>query len=235
MITEKSPRRSRARHRWFLALLAVGLVCVVHSVRALPNVVLILADDLGYGDTTLYGASAVSTPRIKGIANNGVLFTQAYAASPACLPSRAALMVSMFPERMGMVNNTVGAAHYADMPSGQTIAALLKAKGYQTCAIGKWHLGDTSGLFPGGRGFDQFFGFYGGLNSYYRTSAPADAVHLDANDNVLFGGTIVVQPGQAIKRNATTTSIRGSRIPESVSMPACWTSSTNRLVRCWTS
>jgi hypothetical protein len=100
-----------------------------------------------------------------------------------------------------MVNNTVGGSHYADMPSAQTIPALLKTKGYQTVAIGKWHLGDVSGLFPGGRGFDEFFGFYGGLNSYYRTTAPADAVHLDANNNVVIGGTITVQAGQAIKRN----------------------------------
>jgi arylsulfatase A-like enzyme len=201
MKSNHAPRFAPAKNKWLLPFIALGLASLVTQLRALPNVIVILVDDMGYGDTTLYGTAVVATPKIKSIANNGVLFTQGYAASPACLPSRAALMVSMYPERMGMVNNTVGASHYADMPSGQTIASLLKTKGYQTVAIGKWHLGDVSGLFPGGRGFDQFFGFYGGLNSFYRTSAPADAVHLDANNNVLIGGTIVVQPGQAIKRN----------------------------------
>lgn len=170
---------------------------------ALPNILFILADDLGYSDTSLYGPSVVDTPNIDSIASDGVLFRQGYVTSPVCGPSRASLMVSLYPGRMGMINNTVGDDHLAEIPSGQTIASLLKAKGYQTAAIGKWHLGGDVGLRPASRGFDQFFGFYGGRSSYYPTNAPAEAVHLDADGNVHFGGTITVFPGQGIVRNGT--------------------------------
>jgi arylsulfatase A-like enzyme len=123
-----------------------------------PNVVLILADDLGYGDLGSYGNTAIATPSLDRLAREGVRFTQFYAAANTCSPSRAALLTGRYPPRSG-----VNAVLFHDTPEGLphgelTIAELLRDAGYRTAMVGKWHLGVTDEFMPLSHGFDEFFG-----------------------------------------------------------------------------
>ena len=123
-----------------------------------PNVVFLLADDLGYGDLSSYGATDVATPNIDRLAREGVRFTDFYAAANTCSPSRAALMTGRYPPRSG-----VNAVLFHDTPEGLpanelTIPELLRAVGYHTAMVGKWHLGNTDEFMPLNHGFDEFFG-----------------------------------------------------------------------------
>jgi arylsulfatase A-like enzyme len=122
-----------------------------------PNVVLIYADDLGYGDLGCYG-SKIRTPNLDRMAAQGMRFTQFYSANPVCSPSRAALLTGRYPTRVGVPKvlfpeDTGGLAE-----SEMTIAQLLKGKGYRTMCIGKWHLGRPARYMPTSRGFDEYFG-----------------------------------------------------------------------------
>jgi arylsulfatase len=122
-----------------------------------PNIVFIYADDLGYGDLGCYGSS-ILTPNLDRMAAEGVRFTQFYSANPVCSPSRAALLTGRYPTRVGvprvlMPKDTTG------LPDSETtIAQMLKAKGYKTMCVGKWHLGHLPQYLPTHRGFDEYFG-----------------------------------------------------------------------------
>lgn len=122
-----------------------------------PNIIFILADDLGYGDLGSYG-SQLGTPRLDGMASEGVRFEQFYSASPVCSPSRAALMTGRYPTRVGIPvvlqpDSTTG------LPDSETtLAQMLKASNYNTMCIGKWHLGSLPQFLPTNRGFDEYFG-----------------------------------------------------------------------------
>lgn len=122
-----------------------------------PNVVMIYADDLGYGDLACYG-SRLSTPNLDRMAAEGVRFTEFYSANPVCSPSRAALMTGRYPTRVGVPrvlfpNDTVG------LPDSETtIAQTLKTRGYRSMCVGKWHLGHLPRFLPTNRGFDEYFG-----------------------------------------------------------------------------
>jgi arylsulfatase A len=129
---------------------------------ARPNIVLIMADDLGYGDVGAYGQTKIRTPRLDRMAREGTRFTQFYAGSPVCAPSRSALMTGQHTGHTYIRGNK-------EHPSGQeplpddvtTVADVLKQAGYTTGAFGKWGLGgvDTEGT-PMRHGFDEFFGYY---------------------------------------------------------------------------
>ncbi|MCC2684807.1 MAG: N-acetylgalactosamine 6-sulfate sulfatase [Paenibacillaceae bacterium] len=178
---------------------------------ARPNVVMIYADDLGYGDTRLtYARSIVDTQHLNSIADNGVLFTQGYTASPVCAPSRAAMLTSHYPASLGFDGNEEARDHPQNIPS-VTIGTLLKDKGYATMAIGKWDLAGQGRpperFMPTGRGFDGFFGLPGGIGNYYPKAplkAPDDAWHIDKNNPPVMGGMIHNQWGtsyiQQVKR-----------------------------------
>lgn len=123
-----------------------------------PNIVFILADDLGYGDLASYGATDIATPNLDRLAHEGIRFTDFYSAGNTCSPSRAALMTGRYPPRSG-----VNAVLFYDTPEGLpqseiTIAELLRDAGYQTAMIGKWHLGSIDAFMPLNHGFDEFFG-----------------------------------------------------------------------------
>ncbi len=122
-----------------------------------PNVILIVADDLGYGDLSCYGSS-IPTPNINSIARDGVQFTQYYAASPVCSPSRAGLLTGRYAPRTGVpfvlqANDTHGLSD-----TEVTIAQMLKPSGYKTMCVGKWHVGSLPQYMPNNKGFDQFYG-----------------------------------------------------------------------------
>lgn len=124
----------------------------------LPNIVFIFTDDLGYGDLGCFGAMDIATPNIDRIAAEGIKFTSFLSASPVCSPSRAGLLTGRMPQRMG-INAVFFPESFTGMdPEEITIAEILKAKGYRTAAVGKWHLGHMEKFLPLNQGFDQYFG-----------------------------------------------------------------------------
>lgn len=148
-----------------LLLLLPAALAAAPSPR-LPNIVLILCDNLGYGDLEVYNPQAKQpTPRLNQLAREGIVFTDAYAASPVCTPSRAALLTGCYPRRVGLdripakqAQVLVPASPYGLHPDEVTIAEALRPHGYRSLCIGKWHLGDQPPFLPTRQGFDEFFG-----------------------------------------------------------------------------
>ena len=140
-----------------------------------PNIIVILADDLGYGDVGFNGCSDIPTPNIDSLAANGALCTNGYATHPVCSPSRAAIMTGRYQQRFGhelspTYDTLIPMNPRLGLPESEiTLPQLLKPAGYVSGAIGKWHLGFAPNLFPTERGFDEFFGFLDAEQSYYNT------------------------------------------------------------------
>ena len=135
-----------------------------------PNVVLIMMDDMGYGDLGSYGARDVRTPNIDRLARQGVRLTDGYSNGHVCTPTRAALISGRYPQRFGLERAlTLAPADSAlGLPvTGTSLPALLKSNGYATGLIGKWHLGFKRDFNPQAHGFDEFFGFLAGAHDYY--------------------------------------------------------------------
>ncbi|MCX8037656.1 MAG: sulfatase [Candidatus Sumerlaeia bacterium] len=130
--------------------------------KRLPNLVIIFADDLGYGDLGCYGHPTIRTPNLDRMAAEGMKLTQFYSAAPVCTPSRAALLTGRLPIRNGMAARNprvLMPKSSGGLPAEEiTIAQALKTKGYATCCIGKWHLGHLPQYLPTRRGFDSYFG-----------------------------------------------------------------------------
>lgn len=144
---------------------------------AKPNVVLIVADDLGLPDLSTYGRvrSAVPTPNIDRLAKQGVMFKRGYSTAPVCSPARAALMSGQYQQRHGFEFLTPEGADSGNQglaPEQRVFAADLKAAGYRTGVIGKWHLGSTPDRLPTARGFDFFHGFLAGETAYADAATP---------------------------------------------------------------
>lgn len=136
---------------------AAFFVPLLHAAERPPNIVFIYADDLGYGDLGCYGSS-IATPNLDRMAAEGMRFTQFYSANPVCSPSRAALLTGRYPTRVG-VPRVLFPSDTTGLPDSETtIAQMLKAKGYKTMCIGKWHLGHRPQFLPTNRGFDEYFG-----------------------------------------------------------------------------
>jgi len=135
-----------------------------------PNIIVILADDLGYADLGCQGCKDIPTPHIDSIARNGVRFTDGYANHPVCSPSRAGLLSGRYQHRFGFEHNS-GPERYAASNFGlprdeATLAERLKDLGYATGMVGKWHVGFREGMRPHERGFDTHYGFLSGAHSY---------------------------------------------------------------------
>ncbi len=129
------------------------------------NVVLIVADDLGWSETDVNVPGSIPTPALGRLADEGVRFTSAYALAPICGPSRAALVTGRYPQRFGFEHNprSDGDGLPADVP---TLAEEMAAAGYATGLVGKWHLGIDDAQYPTQRGYGAFFGILGGQTSY---------------------------------------------------------------------
>ncbi len=139
-----------------------------------PNIVVILADDLGYADLGFQGSTDIRTPHLDALAASGVRCTQAYANHPFCSPMRAGFLTGRYQHRFGYENNVAFDLHNKHMGlpvSERTVAARLRAAGYRTAIMGKWHLGAAAPFRPNKRGFDHFFGFLGGGHDYFTVDA----------------------------------------------------------------
>ncbi len=128
-----------------------------------PNIVFIVADDLGYGELGCFGGRDIPTPHLDALAASGVRFTNGYVTAPFCAASRAALLTGRYQTRFGFEFNPIGAKNAAPgigLPiEEKTVADRLRDSGYATALVGKWHLGGTAEFHPQRRGFDEFFGF----------------------------------------------------------------------------
>jgi arylsulfatase A-like enzyme len=168
-------------------LVAFGVVLFVVAGRAAdagaaatrrPNILVILADDLGYADLGFQGAKDIPTPHLDALAASGVRCTNGYVSGPYCSPTRAGFLTGRYQQRFGHEFNPGGQSEERSdvgLPvSETTLADRLKAAGYATGLVGKWHLGAAPKFHPQRRGFDEFFGFLGGAHAYFpeRGAAP---------------------------------------------------------------
>ena len=143
---------------------------LAHPKTSRPNIIFILADDLGWGDLSCYGRPDYRTPNIDLLASQGAKFTDAYSASALCTPSRCGFITGRYPARLkiglteplSVTNNLVGLD-----PGHPTIASQLKQSGYDTALFGKWHLGFRPEWGPNAHGFDEFFGILAGAGDYF--------------------------------------------------------------------
>lgn len=150
------------------ALMAPQVTFSGNKSKRKPNVVLIFTDDQGSIDLNCYGAKDLYTQNLDRLAKEGTRFTQFYVAAPVCSPSRAALMTGRYPQRAGVPGNVSSKPGHAGMPTEQvTIAEMMKAAGYTTGHVGKWHLGYTPETMPNGQGYDSSFGHMGGCIDNY--------------------------------------------------------------------
>lgn len=184
------------------AFLASSLALAAQSRR--PNFVVILADDMGYGDIGCYGSPDVPTPNIDALARTGTRFTDAYVSCAVCSPSRAALLTGRYQQRFGHEFNSGPVEREAQINFGlpaseKIIPQHLKPAGYRSAAIGKWHLGVRPGYHPLDRGFDEFFGFLSGGNAFITAQTPnARAVASDGD-----GGKIPAVRADPVLRGRT--------------------------------
>jgi arylsulfatase A len=142
----------------WLAMVALATTASRVRADAKPNLVIILVDDMGYGDIGCYGSTLNRTPNCDRMAAEGMKLTSFYAA-PVCTPSRASLLTGCYAKRVSLPAVIFPAAKIGLSKSEHTIAALLKAQGYATECIGKWHVGDQIQFLPTHRGFDHYLGF----------------------------------------------------------------------------
>lgn len=143
-----------------IAFCFIGFAAKTQNVtgKRSPNVVIIFMDDMGYGDIEPYGAQPYHTPQLNRLAAQGMRFTQFYAAQAVCSASRSALMTGCYPTRIGISGAFAPWSNIALNPKEETIAELLKQRGYVTAMVGKWHLGSQPPYLPLQNGFDEYFG-----------------------------------------------------------------------------
>ncbi|MBL0157740.1 MAG: sulfatase-like hydrolase/transferase [Bryobacterales bacterium] len=166
--------------RQFLA--SMSGAALLQAAKRPPNVVLILADDLGWGDVAMNGCPDIPTPHIDSIARQGVRFSEFYANAPECTPTRCALLTGRYQQRVGGLECAIGVNNLGrydeaewlqkkgelGLPATQpTLARFLRQNGYDTACIGKWHLGYGSRFGPLTHGFERYFGILGGNADYF--------------------------------------------------------------------
>jgi len=179
-----------------LLYLCPGLLVMLFCVPALgpagaarkPNILLIVADDMGYADVGFHGCADIPTPNLDALARGGVRFTNGYVSGPYCSPTRAGLMTGRYQQRFGHEFNPSlqeSRASGAGLPATETtLAERLKAAGYRTAMFGKWHLGVNENQHPMSRGFEEFYGFLDGEHSYLESRERPDSPVLDGRTPV---------------------------------------------------
>lgn len=172
-----------------VALLVAGIGCgedarevaYISQQTEKPNILIILVDDMGYADIGIHGSDEMKTINIDSLAAAGIRFTNAYATSPLCSPSRAGLLTGRYGSRFGMEQNIPKYSELGLPADEITIANYLKDEGYRTYCVGKWHLGEKEEYHPNNRGFDEFYGFLGGRRHYFELSFRSGWERLEHN------------------------------------------------------
>ncbi|MCD9017984.1 sulfatase-like hydrolase/transferase [Parachryseolinea silvisoli] len=166
-----------------------GLALLVHSnvYSQRPNIIYIMTDDMGYGDMAGYGRKDYQTPNLDKLASQGIKFVNAYSAGPLCTPTRAGFITGRYPARtpVGLIEPLTGEKKDSAVgltPAFPSIATLMKASGYETALIGKWHLGARPQHRPGKNGFDYFFGIHSGAADYISHKGTSRLPDLYEND-----------------------------------------------------
>ncbi len=153
-------------------LIPVCLAAALGPIQAAerkPNILVIVGDDMGYGDVGFHQCKDIPTPNLDALAASGVRFTNGYVSGPYCSPTRAGLLTGRYQQRFGHEFNPGGGGQGLPLTE-TTLADRLKAAGYATGLIGKWHLGVLPAMHPQKRGFAEFFGFLGGAHSYFQSA-----------------------------------------------------------------
>lgn len=207
------------KRREFLA--AAGAAFAARGVIAAPrrpNIVLILADDLGYGELGFQGNRQIPTPHLDSIAASGVRFTNGYVSSPYCAPSRAGLLTGRYQTRFGHERNFVGKQNLdpkIGLPQGEvTLASILQQAGYATGCFGKWHLGGAPRFHPLRRGFEEFYGFLHEGHFYFPPPYRGGTTRLRPNeppyddDNPILRGTEPVEEREYLTQAITREALR---------------------------
>jgi arylsulfatase A-like enzyme len=149
-----------------LLLIVAGTATAAEPTKR-PNVIVIVGDDMGYADVGFHGCKDIPTPHLDALAKSGVQFTNGYVSGPYCSPTRAGLLTGRYQTRFGHEFNPGGGGKQGLPLTEGTLADRMKAAGYRTALVGKWHLG-TDERHPQKRGFDDFFGFLGGAHDYFK-------------------------------------------------------------------
>ena len=188
-----------SRLKKFVMIFFCTLLISLNVRSQRPNIIYIMTDDMGYGDLSGYGRKDYSTPNIDKLASQGIKFVNAYSAGPLCTPTRTAFMTGRYPAKtpVGLLEPLTGNKN--DTAFGLTskypsIATLMKAAGYQTVLIGKWHLGSLSQHSPAKNGFDYFFGFHSGANDYISHKGDKGKHDLYENDALVYPKGYLVVP-----------------------------------------
>ena len=171
-----------------IALILLLLLCNASAFGQRPNIVLILADDLGYSDLSAYGGSDIKTPHVDALVEDGMSFSDFYANSSVCSPTRASLLSGRYPPMVGVpgVIRTRAPDSWGYLsPDAVLLPAALKKGGYHTALIGKWHLGLSSPNVPNERGFDLFRGFLGDMMDDYYIHRRHGLNYMRFNDDVI--------------------------------------------------
>ncbi len=161
------------KHTIFLVSFFLVIIISQAHGQDQPNIILIMADDLGYGDLSIHGSKQIKTPNIDRLALSGVICSEGYVSAPVCSPSRAGVLTGRNQVLFGHDNNIGGTQpgfdpNYLGLPLTEvTIAERLKSLGYTTGIIGKWHLGELPAYHPGKRGFDEYWTYKRGSHDYF--------------------------------------------------------------------
>ena len=157
----------------FLACVAALAAALTASANEKPNILLILADDLGYEDVGFQGSKRVPTQHVDWLAQNGMRFADGHVSASVCAPSRAGMLTGRYQQRFGMEGNCPPPTHGMD-PKERTIGNALRDCGYRTALFGKWHQGNEPEYYPTVRGFDEFWGLREGSRSYWYDEKKSD-------------------------------------------------------------
>ena len=180
-----------------IALLSASSICAARGAAERPNIVVIVADDLGYADLGVQGCQDFPTPHLDTLARGGVRCTSGYVSCPVCGPSRAGVLTGRYQQRFGFEYNPVRGPNNGLPKTETTLGDLLKTSGYVTGAIGKWHLGKAPAFHPLECGFSEFYGFVGGGRSYFPQHVPiADPLmrRFTPNDPLVRGRVQIEDP-----------------------------------------